>query len=76
MKRFLITGLLAISSLSIFAQETMSADNTTSTTKEPLKLRIRKNVIRPLGKDWYITVSGGYGIPFLATNKRSPLKET
>ncbi len=75
MKRFLITGLLAISSLSIFAQETMSADNTTSTTKEPLKLRIRKNVIRPLGKDWYITVSGGYGIPFLATNKRSPLKE-
>ena len=75
MKRFLITGLLAISSLSIFAQETMSADNTTSTTKEPLKLRIRKNVIRPLGKNWYITVSGGYGIPFLATNKRSPLKE-
>jgi len=43
--------------------------------KEALKLRIRKNVIRPLGKDWYVTISGGYGIPFLSTNKRSPLKE-
>lgn len=75
MKRFFIIGLLAINSLSIFAQETMSTNSTPSETKEPLKLRIRKNVIRPLGKDWYITVSGGYGIPFLATNKRSPLKE-
>lgn len=68
MKRLFITGILAVFTFSIFAQ-------TETTEKEPLKLRIRKNVIRPLGKDWYITVSGGYGIPFLATNKRSPLKE-
>lgn len=42
---------------------------------QSLKLRIRNKVIRPLGKDWYITVSGGYGIPFITTNKKSPLKE-
>jgi hypothetical protein len=45
------------------------------TQKEPANLRIRKNVLRPLGKDWYLTVSAGYGMPFLATNIRSPLKE-
>ena len=39
------------------------------------KLKIRHNVLRPLGKEWYITASAGYGIPFLPTNKRSPLKE-
>lgn len=75
MKRLFITGLLALSTISIFAQENLATNNTGTVEKEPLKLRIRKNVIRPLGKDWYITVSGGYGIPFLSTNKRSPLKE-
>ncbi len=77
MKKLFITGLLALSTICIFAQESILKAETPTTTpeKEPLKLRIRKDVIRPLGKDWYFTVSGGYGIPFLATNKRSPLKE-
>lgn len=39
------------------------------------KLKIRHKVLRPLGKDWYMTASAGYGIPFLPTNKKSPLKE-
>ena len=43
---------------------------------QSLKLRIRNKVIRPLGKDWYVTLSAGYGMPFLSANKRSPLKET
>lgn len=76
MKKLFITGLLSLSTICIFAQESSATNKTVaSTEKEQLKLRIRKNVLRPLGKDWYITVSGGYGIPFLSTNKRSPLKE-
>lgn len=81
MKKFFTAGLLTFLSLSSIAQETVSNGNTLKLNvnepqkKEPLNLRIRKNVIRPLGKDWYFTVSAGYGIPFLATNKRSPLKE-
>lgn len=77
MRKLFFTTLFALSTSFIFANEHQYIldDGGTTTTKEPLKLRIRKNVIRPLGKDWYITVSGGYGIPFLSTNKRSPLKE-
>ncbi len=75
MKRLFITALFALSTVSIFAQGNSTIGATQTTEKEPLKLRIRKNVIRPLGKDWYISVSGGYGMPFLSTNKRSPLKE-
>jgi opacity protein-like surface antigen len=76
MKKLLVTGFLTLSAIFVFAQEQLATDDGgLSAAKEPLKLRIRKNVIRPLGKDWYITVSGGYGIPFLSTNKRSPLKE-
>ncbi len=74
MKKLVVSGLLALISFATFAQEAEPLA-ATSTEKEPLKLRIRKNVLRPLGKDWYITVSGGYGIPFISTNKRSPLKE-
>lgn len=73
MKRYFITGLFVFSAISIFAQGISATTGTVE--KDPLKLRIRKNVIRPLGKDWYIAVSAGYGMPFLATNKRSPLKE-
>ena len=68
MKRLFITGLLAVLTLSIFAQST-------TTSNETVKLKIRKKVDRPTDKYWYMTLSGGYGIPFLATNKRSPLKE-
>lgn len=78
MKKLLITGLLALSFTSIFAQENLATDNSNTTTtseKETIKLSIRKNKDRPFGKDWYISISGGYGIPFLSTNKRSPLKE-
>ena len=76
MKKLFITGLLALSTISIFAQENLATNNSSTTVeKEPLRLRIRKNVIRPIGKDWYVTISGGYGMPFLSTNKRSPLKE-
>ena len=71
MKIIFITGLLALTTLSIFAQQ----ETTGSTEKEPLHLKIRKNVLRPLGKDWYISLSAGYGMPFMSTNKRSPLKE-
>lgn len=44
-------------------------------TKELPRLKIRNKVIRPLGKNWYVTASAGYGMPFMSTNKRSPLKE-
>ena len=46
MKKIFITGLLALTTLSIFAQQ----ETTGSTEKEPLHLKIRKNVLRPLGK--------------------------
>jgi hypothetical protein len=75
MKRFFTTGLLTLLIFSIFAQENLATNDTAGVHKEAMKLRIRKNVIRPLGKDWYLIVSAGYGIPFLSTNKRSPLKE-
>ncbi|HOU47446.1 MAG TPA: hypothetical protein PLL99_06540, partial [Chitinophagales bacterium] len=70
MKKIFITGLLALTTFGIFAQQ-----ETSTTVKEPLRLKIRKNVLRPLGKDWYISLSAGYGIPFMSTNKRSPLKQ-
>ncbi len=73
MKKLITSAVLVLSSMLMFAQQ--SSDNGSASAKEPLKLRIRKNVIRPLGKDWYVTFSAGYGIPFLSTNKRSPLKE-
>ena len=73
MKKLITSAVLVLSSMLIFGQQ--SSDNGSVAAKEPLKLRIRKNVIRPLGKDWYVTFSAGYGIPFLSTNKRSPLKE-
>lgn len=31
--------------------------------------------IRPEGKAWYLEVSAGWGMPFLPTNRRSPLAE-
>lgn len=74
MKKLITSAVLVLASVLIFAQQ-LPADNGSAPGKEPLKLRIRKNVIRPLGKDWYVTFSAGYGIPFLSTNKRSPLKE-
>ncbi|MBK9329648.1 MAG: hypothetical protein IPM95_10130 [Sphingobacteriales bacterium] len=73
MKKLISSAVLVLSSIFIFAQQPL--DNGAVSGKEPLKLRIRKNVIRPLGKDWYVTFSAGYGMPFLSTNKRSPLKE-
>lgn len=73
MKNFFVTGFLIISTSFIFGQEKLATDEPSS--GHQVKLRIRKKVDRPFGKDWYVTVSGGYGIPFLATNKRSPLKE-
>jgi len=74
MKKLITSAVLVLASVLVFAQQ-LPADNGSAPGKEPLKLRIRKNVIRPLGKDWYVTFSAGYGIPFLSTNKRSPLKE-
>lgn len=78
MKKIYTAVLFALITLNILAQETPSSGSpqlSSASTKDPLHLRIRKNVLRPLGKDWYVTVSAGYGIPFLATNRRSPLKE-
>ncbi len=72
MKKYFISAILSFSAVLLFAQENIVES---VSTKEPLKLRFRKNVMRPLGKDWYITLSGGWGMPFLSTNKRSPLKE-
>lgn len=31
--------------------------------------------VRPEGKGWYLDVSGGYGLPFLITSRKSPLAE-
>jgi hypothetical protein len=71
--------VLAMCFTDSLAQEPVMTEETptTSTTEEklPARLRIRNKVLRPLGKDWYVTVSAGYGMPFLATNRRSPLKE-
>jgi hypothetical protein len=51
-----------------------TTSNSASNENGP-NLKIRDKVKRPLGKDWYVTVSAGYGIPFITTNKKSPLKE-
>jgi hypothetical protein len=75
MKKLFLTGILAISTFFIFAQEELASDTASLSKREEARLRIRKNVLRPLGKDWYIAVSGGWGMPFLSTNRRSPLKE-
>lgn len=75
MKQLFILLFALLLGVNSFAQEEMTTDGATSSNKTPVKLRIRDNVLRPLGKDWYVTIGGGYGIPFLATNKRSPLKE-
>lgn len=77
MKRVSIFIFFCIIFQPIWAQKkyALNSSDTKDEKKEALKLRIRKNVLRPLGKDWYFTVGGGYGIPFLSTNKRSPLKE-
>ncbi|MCB9033859.1 MAG: hypothetical protein H6553_08485 [Chitinophagales bacterium] len=75
MKQLFVLLFVVLLGVQSFAQEEMTSDNASSSEKTSLKLRIRDNVLRPLGKDWYITVGAGYGMPFLATNKRSPLKE-
>jgi hypothetical protein len=70
MRKIFLSGVLVVLAISLFAQT-----SATVRTGEPVKLKIRKKVDRPEGKSWYINVSAGYGIPFLSTNKRSPLKE-
>jgi hypothetical protein len=77
-KWVLLSVLVSLFFAESMAQEpVMTESSTTSDTEEklPARLRIRDKVIRPLGKDWYVSVSAGYGMPFLATNRRSPLKE-
>ena len=69
MKKNFILGLFVILTASTFAQQINSAVNA------PVKLKIRKKVDRPEGKEWYISLSAGYGMPYMSTNKRSPLKE-
>lgn len=77
MKRFIILLFCCVIFQPGWAQKKKTSSKKTSTTqsKDQLNLRIRKNVTRPEGKHWYVNVGGGYGIPFLSTNKRSPLKE-
>lgn len=36
---------------------------------------VEKKDVKPEGKGWFIEVSGGYGLPFLTTNRKSPLVE-
>ena len=33
------------------------------------------NKVKPEGKGWYLEASGGYGLPFLITSRKSPLAE-
>lgn len=59
--------------------ENAKLKNTTTTHQngenQNVFLKIRKKKLRPTGKGWFITTSAGYGIPFLTTNKKSPLRE-
>lgn len=38
-------------------------------------LLVGKKKERPEGKGWYLEASGGYGLPFLITSRKSPLAE-
>ena len=70
-----MTGMLALLAFSIYASE-LEKSSFDEPKKESLKLNTKgKKKIKDPGKGWYMSLSGGYGFPFLATNKRSPLKQ-
>lgn len=76
MKKLFISGIIALFAVSTYATEIKAtADEDATSQKKSLKLNVTKGKPSKEGKGWYITLSGGYGFPFLATNKRSPLKE-
>lgn len=75
MKKLILSGLLALSSIGLFANEHISTSGITFNPMAKSKKSKKSDKPRPEGKGWYINVSGGYGIPFLSTNRRSPLKE-
>ena len=75
MKKIFMTGMLALLAFSIYASE-LEKSSFDEPKKESLKLNTKgKKKIKDPGKGWYMSLSGGYGFPFLATNKRSPLKQ-
>ncbi len=76
MKKLLITGIFALSTIGLFATENSFAKEFSSMSMAKTKTKkSKKDKPRPEGKAGYINISGGYGIPFLSTNRRSPLKE-
>jgi hypothetical protein len=70
MRRNVLIILISFSVMSAFAQQAPQNSEATSG-----RLHLRKRVVRPEDKGWYIYASGAFGIPFLSTNKFSPFKE-
>lgn len=77
MKKQLIVAFFLMSSIGMFAGETfLTKEMLQSNMLKPGKVKKQKTTkTKPEGNGWFIYVSGGYGIPFLSTNKKSPLKE-
>jgi hypothetical protein len=71
MKRTLTILTLLTLSLSSFSFEYVMA----SSAKKSKKTISEKTMKNRIGRGAYISISGGYGIPYLTTASRSPLKE-
>lgn len=62
----------------ISAQDATVATVTEEVAADTAALTISDNLlekVRPEGKGWYLEVAAGWGMPFLPTNRRSPLAE-
>ena len=67
--------LITFFAITTFAQKKEKKSKAYPTLTTESRLNIRKNVMRPEGKGWFMYGSISYGIPYLSTNKFSPFKE-
>ncbi|MCO5232104.1 MAG: hypothetical protein M9888_00020 [Chitinophagales bacterium] len=82
LKTIALSVISAYFASALYAQEavvtsiestTENVENVDSSGLEVSDALLKK--ARPEGKRWYIEASAGYGIPYLATNRKSPLME-
>lgn len=70
MKRYIVT-LCCLLMVAVAGAQT-AADKPVKKYEGTLGIRKKD---RPISKGWYVYAGGGYGIPFIKTNKFSPFKE-